>query len=254
VLNGWSASGLIWPDAWLERLERSFRLLLVDNRGTGYSARVDAPFTIDDLAADAAGVLDDAGVDAAHVFGLSMGGMIAQAFALAYPQRVRRLVLCSTTPGIRAGVSASAATIAQITAAPAGASRRELVERIWPILAAPGFPEREPAVIAALVGRVLEKPTALAVIALQLRAITGFDPSARHGGIRAPTLVLHGDADPLIPYENGRILARRIQGARLVTFPGVGHLLPYEAGERCAEVVEEFLSDASGPTRGSRAS
>lgn len=254
VLNGWSASGLIWPDPWLERLERSFRLLLVDNRGTGYSARVEAPFTIDDLATDAVGVLEHAGIDRAHVFGLSMGGMIAQAFALAYPQRMRRLVLCSTTPGYRIGVPAAQTTIANIMARPPNASRRELVGRIWPILAAPGFAQREPAVIDALVTKVLERPTALAVIALQLQSIMRFDPAARHGEIKAPTLVLHGDADPLVPYENGRILTERIAGARLVTFPGVGHLLPYEACERCAQVLEEFFSDASEPTRGSRAS
>ena len=247
VLNGWSASGLIWPDVWLERLERSLRLLLVDNRGTGHSGRADLPFTMRDLADDAVAVLDDAGLPAAHVFGLSMGGMIAQTVAVEHPDRVRGLVLCATTPGMRVGVPSPGETITKLISPARGSSRREIIGRVWPLIAAPGFAERHPDRVDALIDKVAARPTALAVILLQMQAIMGFAYEREAiGGIRAPTLVIHGDADPLIPVENGRILADVIPGARLEILPGVGHIVADEAPERSAELVEEFLLEVSG--------
>ena len=85
ILNGWTASGLIWPDEWLQALEPHYRLLRVCNRGTGWSDHVTDPFTVADMVADAVAVLDAEGIDRAHVFGLSMGGMITQQLALTHP-------------------------------------------------------------------------------------------------------------------------------------------------------------------------
>jgi pimeloyl-ACP methyl ester carboxylesterase len=96
LLNGFAASGLLWPASWVRELELGYRVIRIDNRGTGWSRDAPAPFTITELADDVAAVLDDLGYESATVLGLSMGGMIAQEFAIRYPQRVDRLYLVST--------------------------------------------------------------------------------------------------------------------------------------------------------------
>ena len=98
LINGWSASGIAWPTAWLDELATQYRVIRLDNRGTGWSRTAPAPFTIGDLADDARNVLKAAGVRRARVLGLSMGGMIAQELALRHPDVVSRLVLAGTRP------------------------------------------------------------------------------------------------------------------------------------------------------------
>src|SRR5438874_12252044 len=123
ILNGWTASGLIWPDEWLNALEPQYRLLRVCNRGTGWSDHVTDPFTLSDMVADAVAVLDAEGIDRAHVFGLSMGGMIAQHLALEHPARVEHLVLAATAPPPPDFVPAEPEVLTKLVAPPApGAS------------------------------------------------------------------------------------------------------------------------------------
>src|SRR3954470_16173372 len=132
VLNGWTASGLIWPDEWVHALERDYRLLRVCNRGTGWSDHVTSPFTVADMVTDAVAVLDAEGIDRAHVFGLSMGGMIAQQLALAHPERVVRLVLCATAPPPPDFVMADPAVFAGLMTPPKGATTMdEIVGNVW---------------------------------------------------------------------------------------------------------------------------
>ncbi len=241
VLNGWSASGLIWPERWLEHLARSFRLVIVCNRGTGYSDAVSEQFTMVDLADDALAVLDDLGVSTAHVFGMSMGGMIAQTIVVEQPERVRGLVLCSTAPGGPEMVQASPEVMLRLITPAPGTSPDELVGGVWRRIVSPGFGEREPEVMDLLVAAVAARPTPVSVILLQWQAMSGFAVFDRLAGVRAPTLVLHGDVDPLIPFPNGVMIADRIPGARFEAYPGVGHLIPWEVMDRSAELIEEFL-------------
>ena len=98
LLNGWTASGLLWPDRWLRDLEARFRVIRIDNRGSGWSRSAPTPYDIGDLADDAAAVLRGLGVESATVLGLSMGGAIAQELALRYPRLVSALVLVGTRP------------------------------------------------------------------------------------------------------------------------------------------------------------
>ena len=98
LVNGWTASGIAWPSAWVRELQETYRVIRPDNRGTGYSRFADVPFTIGDLAEDLVDVLDDAGVEHVSALGLSMGGMIAQELAIRAPERVDALVLAGTRP------------------------------------------------------------------------------------------------------------------------------------------------------------
>jgi pimeloyl-ACP methyl ester carboxylesterase len=241
VLNGWTASGLIWPDEWLHDLEPDHRLLRVCNRGTGWSDPVSEPFTVADMVADAVAVLDVEGIEKADVFGLSMGGMIAQQLALTHPDRVDHVVLCATAPPPPDFVMADPAVFSKLITPPAGAtSVEEMVGGVWTSIVGPGFDERGKDVLDRLVSRAVERPTPLEVIMLQMQAIatrTG-DPA----DISAPTLVIHGDADPLLPVANGRRLAEVVAGARYVELPGVGHLVPWEEPEKTAAVMCDFLA------------
>lgn len=218
LLNGMAVSSRAWPEPWLARLERSFRLLLVDNRGTGSSPDPGEAFSMADLARDSAEVLDRCGVDRAHVFGHSMGGMIALTLAMEHPARVDRLLLSATSPG-------------QAMAVP---PKPEVRARLAAML--PGSSQPNEAVVGGYRG----DHTDASVIVRQLQAMSGFE-SSRLGDVQAETLVLHGEVDPLVPVENGRRLVSAIPRARLEVLPGVGHLVTAEATDQAAQVVEDFL-------------
>lgn len=237
LLNGIAASSRSWPPLWLARLERSFRLLLIDNRGTGAAPHSGEPFSMSDLAADAVDVLDECGLDSAHVLGQSMGGTIAATMAIDHPERVRRLVLASSGPGGTLAVPPSPEVMGKLIARSQG---RLEPEEMAAAAAGKGFAERHPEVIAAIAEEQRRQPVDRSVIRLQVQASFGFDPS-RLSDVRAQTLVVHGDQDPVVPLENGRRLAAAVPAARLEVLAGAGHLLAYEAPGALADLVEKFL-------------
>ena len=215
----------------LPGLAERFDVILFDNRGIGASDAPPGPYTVAELAADALQVLDEAGVERAHVLGTSLGGMVAQELALAAPERVDRLVLACTTPGGAQAFPLPARTVELMTR---GASLREFVENA---LAADPDPE--------IVERILvhREATAQPFEAWSAQAAAGaaFDAFDRIGEIAAPTLVLHGTEDGVVDPRNTTLLAERIPDARVELFEGRGHLFFWEQPERFVEVVTEFL-------------
>jgi len=221
----------------LRRLRRHFRLVLVDNRGFGRSDRPTGSFAVADMAGDVAAVLDAAGIRRAHVMGASLGGMAAQELAIRHPERVDGLVLACTTPGWLFAYPMPLASVRLLAATarlPAEAARLRHTENA--LAAGPDRPE--------LVRRLLavqgSRPADSSVLSAQAFAGSRYAgrPLAR---IRARTLVLHGGADAVVDPRNGRLLAARIPGARLVTFPGLGHLLFWEDPDGFAAAVASFL-------------
>ncbi|TMK88948.1 MAG: alpha/beta fold hydrolase, partial [Actinobacteria bacterium] len=155
---------MIWPDEWVHALEPHHRLLRVCNRGTGWSDHVTDPFTVADMVADAFAVLDAEGIDKADVFGLSMGGMIAQQLALTHPNRVGHLVLCATAPPPPDFVTADPAVFSKLFTPPPGAtSVDEIVGSVWSSIFGPGFQEHGKDVRDRLVARAVDRPTPLEV-------------------------------------------------------------------------------------------
>lgn len=240
LLNGMASSGRSWSPSWLGLLEPSFRLLLIDNRGTGATAHSGEPFSISDLAADAVEVLDRCGLESAHVLGQSMGGTIAATVAIEHPGRVRRLVLASSGPGGTDAVPPRPDVMAKLMAMAQGnLEPEEMVSAVT----GKGFAERHPEIIVTVGRQHRAEQVDRSVIGLQVQASMGFDP-ARLSQVRIPTLIVHGDDDPVVPLDNGRRLAAAIPGSRMEVLPGVGHMLGYEAPDEFAQLVEEFLAVA----------
>lgn len=240
LLNGWSASGLAWPRAWVRALEQQARVVRIDNRGSGYSRFAETPFTMAQMAGDVAAVLDEEEVDrAAAVVGMSMGGMIAQEVAIRHGDRLDGLVLMATRPPVPAYFTPRDSSPWGLMSAPRrGEALDAFFTRLWSGATGEGFAEREPEAISELVEQIMARPTSRQALLHQLRAVNGWGRPQRLARITAPTVVLHGDADRLIHPENARRLADLIPGARLVSLPGVGHLPPVEAPD---VVLREIL-------------
>ena len=221
-------------------LARDFRVVLVDNRGVGDSDAPEGPYSVEQLAADAVAVLDAAGIESAHIFGISLGGFIAQEIALTHPGRVRKLVLCSTSPG---GVNAfpmPARGVDAFTRFPTMEREAGLRMMVENSLGDHAVRER-PELVEEVYAYRLERAPSVEAWQAQLVASRGHDAYDRIGAIRAPTLVIHASADTVIDARNGELLADRIPGARIERVPDRGHLVVWQEGELLAPIVRDFL-------------
>jgi pimeloyl-ACP methyl ester carboxylesterase len=229
-----------WNEDFMAALAPHHRLITFDNRGTGHSDRPEEPYTLDVMADEAVGVLRAAGLERAHVMGTSMGGMIAQLVALRHPEVVDRLVLLCTHMG---GPTVTPPTPLAMGALGADPSLPPdaIVRSAMTAITAPGFADLRPVVIEGLVGIAAALPTPPATFMRQMQAIMTSDRSGRLAEIVAPTLVVHGTDDPLVPAANGAALARGIRGARHVEIPGCGHMMSWEVPSDLARIVGDFL-------------
>jgi len=237
----------------LVRLGRRFRLVLVDNRGTGRSDRPAGSFSVDDMAADVVAVLDAAGIGRAHVLGVSLGGMVAQELAITRPERVDRLVLAGTTPGWPSGYPMPAVSVRLIMATRGLPADRALRPHTENALSERTVRDR-PELVSRLVELQRARPADLGTLSAQAVAGARYAGHRRQARIRARTLIMHGGADTIVDPRNARLLADRIPGARLVTFPGLGHLLFWEDPDGFADAASSFLLGSDGPGRRARIS
>jgi 3-oxoadipate enol-lactonase len=236
LLNGWTASGIMWHGEWLHRLEQHFRVIRPDNRGSGWSRNAPAPFTIADMADDAAAVLKASGHTSAVVAGLSMGGMIAQELAIRHPEQVSRLVIMASRPPSPDDLLADSSLLRKILAPPDGKALPAYFRDLWGEFTGPGFDA--PEVLDELVDQILTRPTPRSLLMMQTRAIAAWNGPRRLSSISAPTVVVHGVDDRLMPVGNGMRLARLIPGAGYIELRDVGHLLPHEAPGAVADILE----------------
>ena len=245
LIQGMSGHSLHWGKPFLGALDRDFDCIAVDHRSTGESPRSDDPFTLGDLAEDAVAVLDDLGLESAHVLGISMGGMVAQELVLRHPQRVRRLVLGCTYAGGEGQRLTDPDVFGRLGEAMQSGDRERALRAAWEINVSAGFAADE-ARYTAFREISATRPVAVAVIMRQLQAIAGHDVGARLGEIAAPTLVIHGTEDQMLPCSNGEAIAGAIPGARFEALPGVGHMFWVEQPERTAALVREHCLAEAG--------
>ncbi|HSP73318.1 MAG TPA: alpha/beta hydrolase [Gaiellaceae bacterium] len=220
----------------VDPLAESFRVVWYDNRGIGGSDKPAGPYTAADLAEDAVQVLDERGIERAHVVGTSLGGMVAQELALSHPERVEKLALLCTTAGGAGGYPFPEQTVRLMAEAPALAPDVAMRRFVENAVSARGE------LVETLVARRAANPPDPAGWQAQAAASATFDAWERLAAIDKETLVLAGDEDNVVDWRNSQLLAERIPNARLQVFPGVGHLFFWERPAEVAAALEEFLA------------
>jgi pimeloyl-ACP methyl ester carboxylesterase len=261
-----------WPADFVRALvDAGFRVVRFDNRDIGLSQHFDelgvpnllwesmkhrfglpvrAPYSIAAMAQDSLGVLDALGIARAHIVGASMGGMIAQRVALAAPDRVLTLTSIMSSSGARFLPGPKPQVLAALMSRPHGRSEAALADhgvKIWKLIGSPAFPTDE----ANLRAQVIAANRRSFHPAGTMRQMAAVAADRRRADelprIKAPTLVVHGRDDPLVPVVCGVDTARRITGARLVTIPGMGHDLPPPVVARILDALLPHLKGAPGP-------
>ena len=271
LIMGLGGQLTLWPESFCKLLAQGgYYVIRYDNRDVGLSSKIDsagkpdlmragifhtlglpvkAGYTLDDMAADAVGLLDALGIARAHVVGLSMGGMIGQILAARHGGRLRSFTAIMTSSGNRRLPQPSLKLRLRLTRRPKKLDRESVIRHsmeTWRLIASPAYPTDDATLRAmverdqkrCLYGRGMARQT-LAIIASPSRV-----PLLRQ--IRVPTLVIHGQDDPLVPVAAGRELARRIAGAQLEVIPGMGHDLPEGLVPRVAGLILGLLRQSDG--------
>src|SRR5579859_1277167 len=227
----------------LPELSASYRVIVFDNRGTGKSDVPSGPYPIATMASDALEVLHAAGENSAHVFGASMGGMIAQEFTLQYPGAVRSLILGCTYCGGSEAVQA-APEVGAMLVNRGSLTGDELLEVAVPIVYAPQTPRAR---IEEDFDVRRKLPTDPAGYMAQLQGIMAWGSYSRLGQIGVPTLIVHGDCDRLVPPENAQILHNAIKGSDMVIIHNASHIMMTDQPEAVSAAVMPFLAKHSHP-------
>lgn len=238
LIQGMSGTHVSWGEPFKGALEESFDVVAFDNRGIGLSDRISEPFTIAEMAADTAALLDQLGWESAHVVGISMGGMIAQELALAHPDRLRSLALGCTYCGGPGSQLMPQENAEKLLAAFASGDRDQAIRAGYEVNLSPAFRADENT-FAAFNEMATSVPAARDVIQLQLQAIIGHDTSGRLGEVATPTMIVHGTVDGVLPYANGEQISGLMPAARFETFEEVGHMFWWERPQRSAELIRE---------------
>ncbi len=262
LVMGLATQMIAWDEGFCSLLvDRGFRVVRFDNRDIGRSTKIDsagvpsrvdmmtgrrasAPYLLRDMARDTTGLMDHLGIDSAHLFGVSMGGMIVQTMAIEHPERTRSMVSMMSTTGSRwVGTPSFKSFRVLLGAPPRG--RDAVIERgvrTFKTIGSPGFPFDE-ARIRDVAGRSYDRGHSIAGVLRQMHAITASgDRTQTLHGVATPTTVIHGSRDPLVRPSGGRATARAIPGARLRMIEGMGHDLPQAVWP---QVVEEVAANAA---------
>ncbi len=265
LIMGLGSQMIHWDEEFCELLaEHGHHVVRFDNRDVGLSTHLHeagvpdlgaasggaqaVPYLLGDMADDAAGLLDTLGLPSAHVLGVSMGGMIAQTFAIRHPARTRSLTSIMSTPGPQIGApteQAMAALLSRSTPDREAVVRRAV--EVWKVLGSPGFPMDEER-ITRLAGQSFDRSYDPAGFGRQFAAILASgDRTAALRELSVPALVIHGEADPLVRLPGGVATADAIPGAKLITFPGMAHDLPRPLWPEIAAAVTDLTERADRP-------
>jgi len=241
LIGGLGADTFLWFRQ-VPELSKHFRLSVCDNRGAGESDKPDEPYSIPMFAADTAGLMRALEIDRAHVIGASLGGLIAQELALAHPSMVDRLVLVCTSFAGRQSVRPSLLSMLSIlpvlrrSGDPEKDTRRSIA-----VFTSRRWRDAHPDIVDEFVAWRVAHPQPPEAFKNQRAALRGFTTADRVADIAAPTLVVHGQSDRVVPVENARLLAERIPDSRLVVLKDSGHACCIDHADAFNRAVIEFL-------------
>jgi pimeloyl-ACP methyl ester carboxylesterase len=226
-------------------LAEYFKVITFDNRGVGQSDKPAGAYTAQMLAADTVGLLDALGIDKAIVAGHSMGGFIAQAMTLDFPQRVEKLILCSTNFGGPHHVPVTPEAMKVLTDVASDALTR--FKNGLVVSTAPGWAEKNPEMIAKWIKWRVANPVELGPYQSQLAIGLGLLPAAaafetKLPAINIPTLILFGEHDKVVPPANAELLSKQLSNSQVVIFPNAGHFFPIEIPEAASRAIIEFAT------------
>jgi pimeloyl-ACP methyl ester carboxylesterase len=228
-------------------LTSQFQVITFDNRGAGGSSKPPGPYSVPEMAADTAGLLDGLGISGAAVLGHSLGGFIAQELAVSRPELVGRLILASTNHGGMNVIPITPEAMAVLT--DRTGDPMELIQRGIDIACAPGILEREPGIVQELVDYRLTGPVPAAQYTAQVMAGAGtshYSDELVHSRLAAldgPVLILFGEHDRVVPPGNANLMEAKLKNARTVILPGTGHIFPIEDPAAAASAIQEFLTE-----------
>jgi 3-oxoadipate enol-lactonase len=256
LIMGLAADSMAWLFQ-VPEFSKHYRTIVFDNRGVGRSSKPPGPYTISQMADDTAALLDVLGIARAHVVGVSMGGMIAQELVLRHPRLVRGLVLACTYPEPDADIERQRQFSVQELGGRVSAGGdiqidlqafdpMAFFQQLLPLAFNQEFIEKELPKIMPLFAGALQYGFSMEAILGQVAAVMSHKATDRLHQIAAPTLVITGDADRLVPPANSEILAKHIPGARLVKIPGGSHGFNFETPEVFNREVLGFLATVRG--------
>ena len=265
LVMGLGAQLTIWPDSLVQGLaQRGYHVIRFDNRDTGLSTgfdswglpdmpaalmkairgeKIDAPYLLKDMAADAVGLLDALGIRRAHMVGASMGGMIVQIIAAHYPERTASMVSIMSTSGRRGLPQGKPEALAMLSAQPEGPAREQLVAhgiKLRRTIAGPGYPPDETDLRAFVEKNVDRRWWPQGAARQYVSVLASGDRVELLKSVKAPTLVLHGEDDPLLPVDCGRDVAKLVPGAEIQTWPGWGHDFPKAMIPQVIDRITQF--------------
>ena len=275
LIMGFASALTSWPDSLCQGLAaKGFRVIRFDNRDIGRSTHlaqlgapnlsamiakvesggpVSAPYSLEDMADDAVGLLTALGIDRAHVVGASMGGMIAQLVAINHPAKTKSLVSIMSHAGRLEVAEPKPEAFAAIMTPPTSPSREDRIARgiaVWRVIGSPGFPASDAELRAKIERGVDYAPYDPAGLARQMAAAMAAAPrNDRLKSVKIPALVIHGADDPLVPVSGGEDTAKSIPGAELLVVPGMGHDFPEPLVPVYLDAIGDFVAKVEARER-----
>ena len=241
LIMGLAADVNWWTQDVIDAYSQNFKTIIFDNRGAGRTDKPEMDYSVKMFADDTIGLMDVLNIKKAHISGASMGGMIAQIIAINYPERVEKLILCCTHCGGSKAVPPSDEVLQMMMKPDKELTPEEMLNQIIPLCFTENFIKSNPDFIESYKQQMLKTPMPIDSYERQLKAVMNFRTGVKLKKISAPTLIVHGKEDILVPPENAEILLNRIPNAKRIMIDDAAHLLFQPDPEKLIKAVTEFL-------------